>query len=996
MKKCKVRWFALFSGLLLLCSFLFAACDNGAEKAELGELRDIFIVTNELKTTYEVGDTFDYSAVKIRAVYTNGEENLTAADEDKGVTHTDLDMTTAGDKTLTVTYKAKEASVGITVREKQKAVLKGLQLSKGKTFYQVGDEIDYHTFELTAIFSIGNDVTLYGDSEEITRNPASVSTDAAGTTPVTFSYTADGVVTKSVTVDIVVSASPLEKTLISIEVQSTAADRTVEYGGTVDYSKFIIVCHYSDGSTNTEPLNGTSAGVTHNEIVTTNAGEYELTFTYESKSATVPITVLPQKDVITLNRFALPTFYTAAAAVADDEAGTQSQNRDIFMKGFETYKVGDDNAFEFQPDATILISTTQEVPVTVRTTFTLEKKGDGDSYEPVSDVATYVTTEPLLPNYYYFTEEAVGKVFKLTIKPDAESYTVKDNSDTIEAIIEVVDGYNVYNQIGLSVFDNLNVKHWAKIKGDAGTLRWDSKPLTEYNTISGDDAAPVKNVVLHGDITIDPDQLPDSYFWKEGESVGSSSYKTVNDILKGNSHIPDSVKNYLDGSLKDGLNKDQWYKFDDSTSGDLEEDAKTSVNMQKGVYVSTGTGIEGNFHEITYHTSGTKHSLYTVYDGKTSTGSAFPLSHWSLFKYGNETTANVTIVNGGEPHVSDLRILGQSPRLAATNGEPAHLMAFNSCTNTMSLENCIVSRLFVVVLGDEASSGVNVSDSKLFDIYSNMFYLWRAKIDVKNSIMKDAGGPIFILCDGNRVDHSKDQYAFSMWTMDEEGPRLVVDDASVLESKAAGNESWYVLNGVNAMFGQIKGNGGDPAKGTSGLGDAARGYLGREVLIKENGTDFVNVVAVIIPEPSLLSTSKPFKESATTAGMATIGSEVFKMHPVTPGFNQMMASAALQVFYSSNAPYFISEGKTAIYGATSMSGLDASKYGFHDVVATTTGTAKGDWAFTAAETKAAWNSVTSPYLFLSMRVSAKMSGFSVTEATPRIGILVGSVTKAGA
>lgn len=1002
MHKLKARWIAFLTAILLICSFAFAACD-GENGGDLGAIRDIYIVTADLKTTYTVGEEFDYSAVKLRAVYENGDESLTAADADKGVTHTDLDMSKAGTQTLTVTYKEKSASVAINVVAEEKAVLKGLQFSGGATAYTVGDAIDYHAFTLTAIYSVGDDRALYGDSQGVTHND--ISTAAAGTPKLTFTYT-DGGVSKSVTVTITVSAAPAPVTLVSVEVQSSAADRSVAFGAEFDYSKFTIVPHYSDGHS-VSSLNGTSEGVTHTTVDTTVPGDQELTFTYEEvTSAPVTITVLAEK--LNLKRFSLPKFYSDVAANEGDTAGTESADRDSFMTGFESYKAGDDNAFEFQPDATVLLSSTQELAVTVQTQFTLEKKAAGGEFEPVDNADTYVKTTSVLPNYYWFQPAAVGNVFKLRIKPDPASYT--GATEGIEAIIEVVDGYNVYNQIGLSVFDNLNVKHWQSIKEEAGTLRWDTKPLVKYNTVTGDDKAPVKNIILHSNITIDPDELPDNYFWQKDETVGDSSYNTVNGYLQTGSEIPDSVKNNLEGSLKDGLNKDYHYKFDDVTSGDYKEDIVSSVNMQKGIYVSTGTGIVGNFHTLTYHTSGSRHSLYTVYDGKNATGTAFPLSHWSLFKYSSSgMPENVERVNDGKPTVSDLRILGQSPRLAATDGEPSHLMAFNGYTSEINLSNCIVSRLFVAVLGD-TSTNVNVADSKIFDIYSNMFYLWRAKADVKNSILMDAGGPLFILCDGNRKQHDYDSLTFSQCPLDDgtplpgdqdeaaktryekykadgPAPNLVVDDKSKLESFAAGEESWYKLNGVSEMFGKIKGG------SNNGLGDVAKGYLGRDIIVKKDNVDLVNVIAVIIPEPSEMSNKVAFANSITTSGMAKIGDETFKMHPVTPTFNnQFLASAALQTFYNSHAPYFISGGKVAIYGQTSMQNLGGGQYGFEDVIASTTGTQQGNWAFKAADVKAAWASVTSPYLFISTRpLDATFSGQTVTEASPRIGILVGSV-----
>ena len=219
----------------------------------------------------------------------------------------------------------------------------------------------------------------------------------------------------------------------------------------------------------------------------------------------------------------------------------------------------------------------------------------------------------------------------------------------------------------------------------------------------------------------------------------------------------------------------------------------------------------------------------------------------------------------------------------------------------------------------------------------------------------------------------------------------MVDSDSALESLAAGNESWYKLNKVDAMFGQIKGGSGN------GLCDAARGYLGRETIVKKDNIDFINVIAVIIPEPGSLATkASQYSGSITTSGQVKVGNETFKMHPEKPEWGSYKEAAQAEpVLYASTAPYFISEGLIAIYGGETMKGMQAQGFGFGDVIASSTGTQEGNWAFTVRETVAAWSKVTSPYLFMMMRANADVSlasGPAVTNVTPRIGILVGSVT----
>lgn len=976
MKKNRTKFVTLFVALVMLLSFAFTACD--AQKSDgLGELRDIYIVTNGLQTVYTVGDEFDYGKVKFRAVYENGDETLKATDSDKGVTHSELDMSTAGTKTLTVTYKEKSAEVNITVNEK-KTYLQGLQFAGGKTAYTVGETVDFAQFTFKAQFSTGNDVDLNGESDGVTHDPATVSTDTEKSVSVKFTYEKDGE-SASAVVPVTVTAAPAPKTLISIEVQSSSADRTVEYGSTLGdsfYEKFTLVLHYSDGTTNDTAINGSSEGVTHDTIDTNQAGEHELTFTYNNvKSAPVYITVLPKKETLNLNRFALPAFYSNVMGVKSDAEGTASTDRDTFMKGMKSetdeqisyYKVGDDNAFEFQPQATVLVDLTHQSTITVKTEFTLQMKQDDGSFADVS-AETYVTTNENLPNFYWFKKDAIGRVFKFTIKPDHNAYTGDAANSAIEAYFEIVDGYNVYDQTGLSVFDNLNVKHWKDIKEEAGVLRWDSKPLTYYNVVSGDNKSPVANIVLHSDITINPDYLPDNYFWDKDktENEENSKYTAVETILKGSNsaNIPDSVKNYLNGSLKDGYTKDQWYYFNKGNVESLNEPVN-NINMQKGIYNSTGTGIEGNFHSLTYMTDGLKHHLYTVYDGKTADGSAFPLSHWSLFRYGGQSIINgkgFDLIGEGKPTISNLRIKGNSPRKAATDGEPSHLMALNTCINEVNLENCVISQLFCAGLGDQSSSpsGINVADCKIFDIYSNMFYLWRATVNVKNSIMKDAGGPVFILCDGERkkTDGSNNQ------------PTLKVDKESKFVSQASGQESWYVLNSATSLFTSVK-----------GVSTLAKNKLG--ISLTSGNEELVNVIAIVVPEPSKIQQEANNADNVIqTKGQITrgeSGKEYFY-----GGYNN---DAVAKKLMEKLCP-ILSSGK--IYGKGTEAGMDINSnkvYGINPLNIN-----MGDYSINdQIDLKPSWKTAveTSDWFMLNFNVGALTS----SKLYPWFGILIGGVTE---
>lgn len=808
-------------------------------------------------------------------------------------------------------------------------------------------------------------------------------------------------------------------TVTSVEIVEDGLKTEYTVGDTFNYAAVKLKVTYSDQKN--KELNLASEGVTHNELDMATAGDKTLTATYEGKSDSVQITVkeAAADDDLTLFQFEAPQTYSAVQKT-DDPKGLASTDGALLLKGIGTYKVGADNGFDFTPDASTLDLVTEDEKTIQdpETTFELFVK-NGAEFAAESDPAKYVSKKTGSNNIYLFTQEAVGKTFRLVVKP-AEKYDLSmlDGSASITAEFEVVHGYNVYDQLGLSVFDNLNLKHWQAIKEGAQTLKWDEKPLVEYNRLDKENAY-VENIVLHASITIDPDELPDNYFWdkdrsltekySDGTAIGDQGYTSVMGILDS---LPDGVKeNFkqkLNGSLRDYGPQDvneggaHWNNFNSASQGSLAEDYKAdSVNMQKGVYNSAGTGIIGNGMMISYQTYGKKHSLVTIYDGeRKGEQGASPLSHWSLFKYPDEGVVREAYPEAEfstTPVIENVKISGEMERLSETDGEPAQLMGFNTCTDLVTLKNSLISRVFVALIGDKAQgrSSASFENCKVLDIYSNMIYSWRATVTVKTSIFKDAGGPIAILCDGNRVEWDRTQavpvdHDFALEEGDTNyGPHLIADAESVLESKASGYEPWYKLNGISDTFAMLKGGQGN------GLADAARYYLGREIVEKEGQTELINVIAAIISEPGQLMEEKNYADSITISGHAEIGDEKWDMRMKLPNPGGFMGSVVLERLLGANAPIFASEDKVALYGDSAMEGMNPSLYGFGgSKIATTTGGEKNSWKVTEDEVRTVWGEVTSSHLFITMRVSANVVNQEPKSVTPRFGILIGGVTKA--
>ncbi len=793
-----------------------------------------------------------------------------------------------------------------------------------------------------------------------------------------------------------------EDDVTKIEIVTEGLTTTYTQGDTFNYAEVTLTATYESGKT--ESLNLNSKGVTHNTLNMDEVGEQTLTATYKEKSDSVKINIVKKQEApkVLISTYELPESYEIymQSYANDPETPNDDQHRDVFMKGAGAYKVGADNGFVFVPDVRALdVTTAQTITLNeVKTTFKLfEKKAE--AFEEVADPSLYLKTESelatesgnaeytLADNYYFFKQEAIGKTFRLDVTLD-ESYATQtpELNKTISATVEVIDGYNVYNQIGFSVIDNLNVNHWKAIKEAAGTLAWDTKALTAYNDLTNPESY-VETVVLHANLTIDPDQLPENYFWDKDrnlETYGNQGYNSALALLKNHSGANElGYPDKLQGSLRDyyaaGDNDGAYYNFDSDCNGPYKEIYRASaVNMQKGVYVTAGTSISGNCFSIGYTTEGENHSLYSVIAKEAD---ANPVGHWALIKYQEEVHVEESYPDSKEifnrdPVIENVRIRGNFPRKSETQGEPVQLMAVNTAMDSVTFQNTIVSQLYVGATADhgDGRSNILIENSKFYDIYSNMFYSWRSDIIVKNSVLKDAGGPIFLLCDGNRTGAAHDLPTSGTDT--DQGPSLTYDKASQIQSLAAGNEPWYVLNHAEALFTQIKAQ--------QGLFGIAYNYLGLNYIQKNsNNVEQVNVVAAVLCEPGDLM-SDCSNAMINTSGLITRTdgekNESYRINPPMPDLTGTPYAAYNQLIQSlpaSNAPFFFSNGLMAIYGAETMNNA------LHTPIISTAATG---FALTTADVKAAWANA-NDLLFITMRAGA---------TTPRFGVLIGDCVKVGA
>ncbi len=696
-------------------------------------------------------------------------------------------------------------------------------------------------------------------------------------------------------------------------IEFVAPVRTYEVGATIDYDNLQVKVTYSDNHTETKTVAELVAkGATLARADLTKAGNTSYSLSYEGKTDTVDVTVgtggssdVTEKRPLTSLR--APQGYTDyLTRSAPREEGTEEQRGD-FRKTGEIYEIGNVNKFIFRVRATVYDSTAAGNTAfidnikTVAKVFVKETK-EG-SYKELKDEAltSFVTIED---NTYKFSEDAAGKYVKLEISP-AEGYNVDNlNEDDGTLVVEafIVDGgYNVYDQIGLSVMADLQKRFWSEIwhstysadlnahtttvtpNEDAVKLEADDQPLCNY-------VGNIKWVILHNSIQLDPDQMPSLYFWSDVE--GTENNVLFNEARSSLAGFSKSQQT-LAGTLRSGDNSghgsnENYARVMDTNlvdyngvqiSGNVGVTTGIGYNMAKGLFCTSTTSVSGNYQSVTYterqNRSAHGRILLEYVDWDDYTTAKNPISNWSVFLFYQPMLDGSDL---GEYTLKNIAMKGNNPNINNPDeGEdsviPAGIMMSTVFAWQMHYDNVNADQLFSNFIHDNyATSGfwvnketrkivtgedhdncdlertdIYIENTKAYNSYSNMSYAWRGHVNISNSELVGSGGPLFILTD---ADHD-DVPSTNPNTSDEGGPSITVDTKSVLQAFATGQESWYKMYSATPLFENI----------TGAINGALQTYVGKTLTFGNpdnpgGGNSYVNVISVMICEPGSLLTGK--------------------------------------------------------------------------------------------------------------------------------------------
>ena len=239
------------------------------------ELSSLAVTAKPTTTTYYVGQTFNSDGMKITATYSNN----TTKDVTSSVKTTGFDSSTAGTKTVTVSYT--EGS--ITKTASFSVIIKAIELSSiavttkpTTTTYYVGQSFNSAGMKITAAYNNNS-------TKDVTSNVKTTGFDSStvGTKTITVSYTENGI-TKTTGFSVTI----LAKTVTELKV--TAPIKKEYYvGESFDKSGLIVKATYNDETT-TDVTNSASLSGFDSKT----AGKKTITVSYGGQSKTFDVTVV--------------------------------------------------------------------------------------------------------------------------------------------------------------------------------------------------------------------------------------------------------------------------------------------------------------------------------------------------------------------------------------------------------------------------------------------------------------------------------------------------------------------------------------------------------------------------------------------------------------------------------------------------------------------------------------------------------------------------------
>lgn len=613
-----------------------------------------------------------------------------------------------------------------------------------------------------------------------------------------------GLITKILTVVMIVSvlftlaSCGGSLKLKSFIVDNSSIKTTYYIGDEVDFSGIKAYAKYSD-----ETLNKTytydELTLVYDENLTATEGEKELVVSFKDpnfnnaeQKTTVIIKVIDPNaatptgsKVVSYEKPASIISFEANnkdGTLAPDAAGFSGE----FLKGGAVYVVGDDNEFRFVPK---MVVRTPDYQVLRAFHANIEMSIlEGEEYVPLTkqvgtdNTVTFLNGDTKIAdvdafnNFYDFSEAAVGKQVKISVLPSADYYEFDEGTHAVVLEVTVVDAYNVYEAWQLAVIDNDTTRDdWNDIKNENGI-----SDLT------------VAGIVLHNDIKLTSNDVPESFFYTVNNDVvytkyGSDETKT---IYKGAKFLKDWTEVYIRMGAGDFTVNGNFF----------------NLNASEFPVVPSPAVFGEELKDVHY---GDDFSNSTLIRFETDASAA-------------ETPADVAVVT-----IDNLSIIGNAGRDSYLD-QKGHLasaggLIFLKSTHysDVTINNVIGNSFFIAYFPDSAGD-LTANHVKCYDSYQNAAMVWgNSTLTFNDSYISGCGGPVIIA--QSVVDDGKH-------------PTLITNNTKI-ETNLTGEEIWFAAVNASAIVTDIKALGSGIHGGGLGNFVNSSGNMNILGLLMTNGSD---------------------------------------------------------------------------------------------------------------------------------------------------------------
>lgn len=541
--------------------------------------------------------------------------------------------------------------------------------------------------------------------------------------------------------------------IVSAVIKAGTFESTILLNEEMNTEDIVVVFKYSDGKTKEVG----ESELTFSEIDTSRLETQTLTITYGKYSFEVKIKIVATEAEVNsihlLESQLLKDFNSNKSEKALNTSNNTKPNE--FYDRNQLLYVGDDNTFDFRINASGTSASGELVRNLhkVKTIVTVEIKEDG-AWELLTGAAlTAMVTVNDVDAKLDFTEAAVNREFRVTVQASNRTEGYEEAATKFTAILNVIDGFNVYTAKELSVYDNTPESSgywridWTPIKTEMGLLG------VEPDTI-----------ILQNNIFITREDVPSDMFWKQGDA----DYATMQAL----------TDQTLEGSLKDDYNlaiykrlvaNGKAFSF---IGNYFSVDVSTFPKMVAEANKKNGIKIEGETQGfMTAHT--------TVFFNRALDESTTTAGTKVMWK-------NLMLIGNGALDDNPLN----SGSILQMKNNTVNFSAYNTITNNFYLT-------YLLEAGEVANDNNGhflIDQCKGYNSFCTLLYAWGTKdLVIKDSEFVGAGGPAMI---ADHIWHESNGDGGSASNIDFISTRI--------ESFVSGKEPWFAMYpGTSQMVGDM-------------------------------------------------------------------------------------------------------------------------------------------------------------------------------------------------